>query len=98
VPPGRPSDRGTAWLAASGNWLPDRLVRCGSIATKSSNSANELMSASRRNRSNSRGLQYVAKGQTRINASLDCLVSAANKGYRYRETECFGGLEIDHEL
>ena len=39
-----------------------------------------------------------AKGQMRINASLDCLVSAANKGYRYRETECFGGLEIDDEL
>ena len=38
------------------------------------------------------------EGQMRTNASLDCLVSAAKKGYGYRETECFGGLEIDHEL
>jgi hypothetical protein len=36
--------------------------------------------------------------QMRTNASLDCLVSAAKEGYGYRETECFGGLEIDHEL
>ena len=27
MPPRRPSDKGTAWLAASGNWLPDRLVQ-----------------------------------------------------------------------
>jgi hypothetical protein len=42
--------------------------------------------------------QYVAMGHFRTHALLDCLVSAANKGYRYRETECFGGLEIDDEL